>query len=76
MQSAQSSDHSEDAIPLDAAERVARPIIGNSWSLRQALKQVEIVAELSALLAAERAKRPVVRPPYIRAWMAREGERP
>jgi len=48
MQSAQSSDHSEDSIPRSAAERVARPIIGNSWSLRQALKQVEIVAPTDA----------------------------
>ena len=48
MQSAQSSDHSEDAIPRSAAERVARPIIGNSWSLHQALKQVEIVAPTDA----------------------------
>jgi formate hydrogenlyase transcriptional activator len=48
MQSAQSSDHSEDAIPRSAAERVARPIIGNSWSLRQALQQVEIVAPTDA----------------------------
>ncbi len=48
MQSAQSSDHSEDAIPRIAAERVARPIIGNSWSLRQALKQVEMVAPTDA----------------------------
>ena len=48
MQSAQSSDYSEDAIPRSAAERVARPIIGNSWSLRQALKQVEIVAPTDA----------------------------
>ena len=48
MQSAQSSDHSEDAIPRIAAERAARPIIGNSRSLRQALKQVEIVAPTDA----------------------------
>ena len=48
MQSAQSSDHSEDSIPRSAAERVARPIIGNSSSLRQALKQVEIVAPTDA----------------------------
>jgi len=49
MQSAQSSDRSEDSIPRIAAERVAaRPIIGNSWSLRQALKQVEIVAPTDA----------------------------
>src|SRR4029450_1758624 len=48
LQSAQSSDHSEVAVPRSAAERVARPIIGNSWSLRQALKQVEIVAPTDA----------------------------
>src|SRR4029434_11185652 len=48
MQSAQSSDHSEDSILRIAAERVARPIIGNSWSLRQALQQVEIVAPTDA----------------------------
>ena len=48
MQPAQSSDHSEDSIPRSAAERVARPIIGNSRSLRQALKQVEIVAPTDA----------------------------
>jgi formate hydrogenlyase transcriptional activator len=48
MQSAQSLDHSEDALPRIAAERVARPIIGNSFSLRQALKQVEIVAPTDA----------------------------
>jgi len=48
MQAAQSSDHSEHSIPRIAAERVARPIIGNSWSLRQALKQVEIVAPTDA----------------------------
>jgi len=48
MQAAQSSDHSEDVIPRSAAERVARPIIGNSWSLRQALRQVEIVAPTDA----------------------------
>jgi len=48
MQPAQSSDHSEDSSPRSAAERVARPIIGNSWSLRQALKQVEIVAPTDA----------------------------
>ena len=48
MQSAQSSNRSEDSIPRIAAERVPRPIIGNSWSLRQALKQVEIVAETDA----------------------------
>ena len=48
MQSAQSTDQSEDVIPRSAAERVARPIIGNSWSLRQALKQVEIVAPTDA----------------------------
>src|SRR6185312_3056144 len=35
-------------IPRIAAERVARPIIGNSWILRQALKQVEIVAPTDA----------------------------
>src|SRR6266542_7081948 len=48
MQSAQSSNRSEDSIPRIAAERVARPIIGNSGSLRQALKQVEIVAPTDA----------------------------
>jgi formate hydrogenlyase transcriptional activator len=48
MQSAQSSDHSEDDIPRIAAKRAARPIIGNSRSLRQALKQVEIVAPTDA----------------------------
>src|SRR4029450_7750518 len=48
MQSAQSLDHSEDAIPRSAAERVARPIIGNSWGLRQGWQQVEIVAPTDA----------------------------
>jgi formate hydrogenlyase transcriptional activator len=48
MQSAQSSNRSEDSILRIAAERVARPIIGNSGSLRQALKQVEIVAPTDA----------------------------
>jgi formate hydrogenlyase transcriptional activator len=48
MQSAQSSDHSEASFPRIAAERVARPIIGNSGSLRQALQQVEIVAPTDA----------------------------
>jgi formate hydrogenlyase transcriptional activator len=48
MQSAQSLDRSEDSIPRIAPERVARPIIGNSGSLRQALKQVEIVAPTDA----------------------------
>jgi formate hydrogenlyase transcriptional activator len=48
MQSAKSSDHSEDSIPRIEAKRVARPIIGNSLSLRQALKQVEVVAPTDA----------------------------
>jgi len=48
MQSAQSSNRSEDSILRIAAERVTGPIIGNSGSLRQALKQVEIVAPTDA----------------------------
>jgi len=44
-----SSNHSEDFIPRIEAERVAtRPIIGDSQSLRQVLKQVEIVAPTDA----------------------------
>jgi formate hydrogenlyase transcriptional activator len=49
MYSARSSNHSEDLIPRIEAERVAtRPIIGDSRSLRQVLKQVEIVAPTDA----------------------------
>src|SRR5262247_990248 len=48
MQSAQPSDLSKDAIPRIAVERVARPIIGNSWRLHQALQQVEVVAPTDA----------------------------
>src|SRR5262245_38116366 len=48
MQSAQSSDYPKDPIPRIAAERVACPIVGNSWGLRQALEQVEVVAPTDA----------------------------
>src|SRR5215470_16136915 len=48
MQSAQSSDLSNGSIPRIAIERVARPIIGNSRTLHQALKQVEVVAPTDA----------------------------
>src|SRR5262245_27066877 len=48
MQSAQSSDCSQDSIPRIAVESVARPIIGTSWTLHQALKQVEVVAPTDA----------------------------
>src|SRR5215467_11703644 len=48
MRSAPSSDHSRTSIPRIAVEHVARPIVGNSWSLHQALQQVEVVAPTDA----------------------------
>ncbi len=49
MHSPRPSNHSSDSIPRIVAERdAARPIIGQSSSLRQVLEQVEIVAPTDA----------------------------